>query len=482
MNLDDVPHITILRPVKGLEPQLYECLAATFHQTYPSQKLAIYFCVASSSDPAYPVLLQLLSDFPAFDTKILIEEEDPNLSGDGERATLGPNPKIRNMSRGYREAKGDIVWVIDCNVWVGEGVAGRMVDKLCGYTHSGALATPYKFVHQLPLVVDGVEASASEETRGLLQDQDPSAHVSAISTSAYSVASPPAHGSGFSEMLRTSGGRLEEMFMATSHAKFYTAINTLSVAPCVVGKSNMFRRSHLDALTTTSSNKYSPGIDFFSENICEDHLIGDLLWRSRIPASVSGGQKFKNHGLVFGDLAIQPMADMSVREYMARRVRWLRVRKWTVTLATSIEPGIEPLLCSAYGAFALSTLPYFAIPHTWATFLLVWLLIVLMWMSVDTFAYAKLHSGSTLGLDADTPSFARPPPAGNRRGAAEWIAAWFGREVLALPIWTWACYGGTTVAWRGKTFRVGLDMKVKEIRKKGEETTTGSPVEEMTRA
>jgi ceramide glucosyltransferase len=64
------------------------------------------------------------------------------------------------------------------------------------------------------------------------------------------------------------------------------------------------------------------------------------------------------HALVFGDLAIQPMAGMNVQEYIARRVRWLRVRKFTVTLATLVEPGTESFLCSAYGAFAISTLPW----------------------------------------------------------------------------------------------------------------------------
>jgi len=257
------------------------------------------------------------------------------------------------------------------------------------------------------------------------------------------------------------------MFMASSHAKFYTAINTVSIAPCIVGKSNMFRRSHLDHLTSDAS-PYSPGIDFFSENICEDHLIGDLLWRNKVPGQESG-QKWKNHGLVFGDLAIQPMAGMSVREYIARRVRWLRVRKWTVTLATFVEPGVEPLLCSAYGAFAITTLPWFhslGVPQTWSTFLLFWFASVTAFITADTFVYAKLHSGASIELDEDTPSFARPRDGNGRRPMGEWIFAWLGRELLALPIWTWACYGGTTVMWRGKKFRVGLDMKVKEIKER----------------
>ncbi len=406
----------------------------------------------------------LLKDFARFDAKLFVEEQDPNLSGNGgQKSNLGPNPKIRNMSRGYREAKGDLIWIIDCNVWVGKGVLGRMVDKLCGYKVDGSRATPYKFVHHLPLVVDSVGASVGEEARGLLRGNG-EFKVSPTNSSAYGISSSPDTESLLQTILRTGGGRLEEIFMASSHAKFYTAINTVSIAPCIVGKSNMFRRSHLDHLTSTSSS-YSPGIDFFSDNICEDHLIGDLLWRKNVPGQ-GKGLSYRNHGLVFGDLAIQPMAGMSVGEYVGRRVRWLRVRKWTVTLATLVEPGIEPFLCSAYGSFAMTNLPFFedlGIPQTWLAFCLLWILNISIWMTVDSFVFARLHAGSTIEIDENTPSFARPPLGWSRRSMGEWIVAWLAREFLALPIWTWACYGGTTVMWRGKKFRVGPDMRVVEI-------------------
>ncbi|TGO37992.1 hypothetical protein BHYA_0084g00230 [Botrytis hyacinthi] len=475
LDSDDIPHITILRPVKGLEPQLYECLAATFRQTYPANKLTIYFCVGSSTDPAFPVLQRLLADFPEFDAKIFIEEEDPNLSGHGgEIGNLGPNPKIRNMSRGYREAKGDIVWILDCNVWVGTGTAGRMVDKLCGLKTDGTRTTPYKFVHLLPLVVDTVGTSTGGETEQLLTAGQ---QITSTNSMASNITNIPKNESNFDAGARIGGGRFEESFMASSHAKFYTAINTVSVAPCIVGKSNMFRRSHLNYLTSTSPN-YSPGIDFFSENICEDHLIGDLLWRKQVPEE-EAGERWHKHGLVPGDLAIQPMAGMSVREYIARRVRWLRVRKWTVTLATFVEPGVEPLLCSAYGSFAITTLPWFherlSVPQTWLAFALVWLSNVAAWMTLDWFVYAHLHSGASIELDVNTPSFARPPQTRSRRPFKEWASAWLGREILALPIWIWACLGGTTVMWRGKKFRVNLDMKVIEI--KGEKKSSTPEIE-----
>ncbi|KAK3078914.1 hypothetical protein LTS18_006304, partial [Coniosporium uncinatum] len=162
-----------------------------------------------------------------------------------------------------------------------------------------------------------------------------------------------------------------------------------------------------------------------------------------------------------------PMAGMSVAEYIARRVRWLRVRKFTVTLATLVEPGTESFLCSLYGAYAVTTVPWFhatlSVPQTWTAFALLWLTSISLWAAVDWTQYRLLHSASSIEVDEHTPSFARQPQTGSRRHVGEWLAAWVGREALALPIWLWAFWGGTSVTWRGRKFWVGMDMKVHEI-------------------
>ncbi|TKA69784.1 hypothetical protein B0A55_08812 [Friedmanniomyces simplex] len=446
---DNAPDVTVIRPIKGLEPCLYDCLASTFRQTYPRAKLHIRFCIADRREPSLPILERLVRDFPRYDAQILIEEEDFALQ-DGS-LELGPNPKIRNMSRAYRDASSDIVWILDCNVWVAKGTVGRMVARLEG----AQSMHKNKFVHQLPLVVDTEGSTLGDETHGL----NGNANMDLSTTL-------PAHQRTASAI---GGGRLEEVFMSSSHAKFYTAINTVLIAPCIVGKSTMFRRSHLDSLTQ------GQGIDFFSQNICEDHLIGDLLWKQRVPEEVRG-EVWGKHAMLFGDLAVQPMANMSVREYWSRRVRWLRVRKFTVTLATLVEPGTECFLCSAYGAFAMTTLPFLyeklAIPQTWTAFAWFWLLSVAIWCAMDRVLYLHLHSAKSTEVDEHTPSFARPPKAGRRRLFGEWLLAWLGREALALPIWVWAFWGGTKVQWRNRRFWVGMDMKVHEIRE--DEASDGS--------
>lgn len=471
----DAPHVTAIRPVKGLEPHLYDCLAATFRQDYPCDKLTICLCVATRDDPAYPTLCKLVTDFPDVDARVYVEEEDPLLHGSSpDSYALGPNPKIRNMSRAYREAKGDIIWIIDCNVWVGKGVCARMVDRLCGTGASPG--KKYKFVHHLPVAVDVTGDRNLLQERQALLDANPGATFPHEGKIALASSRPE---DGLASMLATGGGRLEELFLSSSHAKMYTAINTVLVAPCIVGKSNMFRRSHLDHLTRPAPNDphpRHPGIDFFSDNICEDHLIGDLLWKSKVREE-EAGESWAKHAMVFGDLAIQPVANMSVRGYIARRVRWLRVRKFTVLLATLVEPGTESLVCSLYGAWGVTTalapyleqkgMAYASSLATWASFFAFFALSVTFWIFVDWTLYIKLHSAKAVEVDEDTPSFARPTRRSSsqrtRRPFGQWLAAWLGRELLALPIWILAVYGGVTVVWRDRRFTVGFDAKVREI-------------------
>jgi ceramide glucosyltransferase len=445
----DAPDVTIIRPVKGLEPSMYDCLASTFRQDYPSGKLHIRFCIADRTDPSLPVLERLVRDFPRYDAKILVESENAALSDPSKQ--LGPNPKIRNMSQAYREATGNFIWVIDCNVWVAHGVCGRLVAKLEGHGQR----RKNKFVHQLPLVIDTVGTTARQETHGLLDDHD--SPIRTTNSASYDTVSVRGEQRTTSSI---GGGRLEELFLSSAHAKFYIAINTVLIAPCSVGKSTMFRRSHLDSLTDGA------GIDYFSENICEDHLIGDLLWKGKVPEELNC-EIWGKHACCFGDLAIQPMANMSLSEYWQRRVRWLRVRKFTVTLATLVEPGTESFVCSLYGAFAITNLSIFyntlGIPRTWTAFVAFWLFSTGVWCAMDWTLYLLLHSGKSIEVDENTPGFARPSKPGSRRPFSQWLLAWLGREALALPIWLWAFWGGTQVEWRGKKFWVGMDMKVHEI-------------------
>ena len=472
----------MIRPIKGTEPFLRECLESTYYQDYPRSYLTICFCISSADEPSLPLLQELISEYNEHDTRLYVENDDTYLFEDNG-VNLGPNPKIRNMSRAYREAKGSIIWIVDCNIWISKGVAGRMVDALNGF----GIRKRYKFVHLLPLAV-AVDIDPAFTSR----NANPESVLSGNGVQSFSRLS-----AAFTKFLRNSGGKLEEIFMLSSHAKFYTAINTVLVAPCIVGKSTMFRREHLDLLTLSASNSTKAmGIDYFSHNICEDHLIGDMLWKKKVPGEEHSKNKWGKHALVYGDIAIRPTAHMSIKDYITRRIRWLRVRKFTVTVATLVEPGTESFLCSLLGAYAFTKLPLQIIQsHEQAAFALFWVMSVACWAALDWTLYLLLRSGATIEVDEQTPDFlyrhngnisckdstgmdngkkllgihckdktSLPTSRSSQFGG--WLLIWLCRELLAFPIWFLAVFCGSSVIWHGRTFQVGRDMIVRELDKK----------------
>ncbi|KAL7274337.1 Ceramide glucosyltransferase [Rhizina undulata] len=437
----DLPFVTILRPIKGLDPQLRLCLSATCKLRYPKDKHELLLCVASPHDPAIPVIQEIIDQHPDVDVRLLVGEED-----------VGPNPKIRNLSRGYREAKGDIVWVLDSNIWVAPGILERSVRLLEGT--DGKYEHGFKLVHHLPLCVDITNEPSS--------NPKPTS-VNTTPLLSPSVKSAPVAGRFWSRWLSYGGGRLEEAFLSSSHCKFYTAINTIGIAPCIVGKSNLFRRSHLAEVTRDPEGKSeNEGIVAFAENICEDHLLAERLWLTKLDEEKTGKRPWGKHGMG-DDLVFQPVSEMTVKEYLARRTRWLRVRKYTVIAATLLEPGTESLLCSLLGGYAATTLPFFEdyIPPTWGGLVAFWLASVFAWAAVDKSLFDFLHAYRNTEVDENTPAFIRTHS--QKRGVIEWAMQWLGREGFTWGVWAWSMWPGE-VNWRGGRYRVRWkDMKVQEI-------------------
>ena len=101
-----VPTVSILKPIRGNEPRLYENLASFCQQSYPDYE--VIFCLHEETDPARPVLDRVLADFPDCRGAILI----------GTKAGVA-NPKIANLIKGSRAARGDIIVISDSDVAVG---------------------------------------------------------------------------------------------------------------------------------------------------------------------------------------------------------------------------------------------------------------------------------------------------------------------------------------------------------------------------
>jgi ceramide glucosyltransferase len=65
-----VPGVSILRPLKGLDANLYENLESSFTQDYPNFELLL--CVDSEHDQALPVVEELLQKYPRVKAKAVI--------------------------------------------------------------------------------------------------------------------------------------------------------------------------------------------------------------------------------------------------------------------------------------------------------------------------------------------------------------------------------------------------------------------------
>ena len=300
---------------------------------------------------------------------------------------VGANPKVNNLIRPYREAKHDILWVLDSNITISPGALARAVDILTATPTSRKIS----LVHHIP----------------------------------FATVSTP-----------SLGAKVEEAFLNTAHAKMYVALNTLAFDSCVMGKSNLYRRSDIDRVDgslkphTGDTPKLSTvrGLKAFGKYMAEDNMIASALWH----------ELGLRHDLS-SDVAYNAIGDMSLKDYILRRVRWIRVRKHMVLSATLLEPWTESIALGTVAALSIHSL--FGISH--ALFLVCHFS---AWMVVDLDIYCSLAG--------------HPPPYGSR---TSFFIAWLIRELLAFPIWLYAVIG-SQVTWRGKRYRMLRNGEVEPIK------------------
>ncbi|KIJ68208.1 glycosyltransferase family 21 protein [Hydnomerulius pinastri MD-312] len=285
----DAPGVSILRPLKGLDTNLFENLESTFCQEYPN--FEILLSVADEHDQALSVVRDLMTQYPQINARVVIGEE-----------VVGVNPKVNNLVCSYRQAAHDILWVIDSNISVAPGTLARSVDVLTQPRPSQNKRIA--LVHHVPFAT---------EHEGYL------------------------------------GAQVEAAFLNTNHAKMYLAINTVAIESCVVGKSCLYRRSDLERVNGSLKPRREGeplvgdhGLAAFGSFLAEDNMIASALWH----------ELDLRHDLSC-DVAHNAIGKMSLADYVWRRVRWIRVRKHMVLAATIAEPFTENLVASSIAAAGL---------------------------------------------------------------------------------------------------------------------------------
>src|SRR5579864_8290114 len=99
------PPVTILKPLRGVDPQMYESFRSHCVQDYPEYE--IIFGVSEPDDPAIEAVQRLIQEFPACRIRLIVCPE-----------VLGNNRKVSNLVQMLGSAQYDHILINDSDIFV----------------------------------------------------------------------------------------------------------------------------------------------------------------------------------------------------------------------------------------------------------------------------------------------------------------------------------------------------------------------------
>jgi len=127
-----LPPISILKPLKGTDPGMYESLRSHCRQNYPEYE--IIFGVGDANDPAISLVEQLKAEYAACNIRLVYCRE-----------TWGANLKVSNLIQMLPEARHEMLVVNDSDIRVGTEYLRNIAARL-GEPNVGLVTCLYRGV------------------------------------------------------------------------------------------------------------------------------------------------------------------------------------------------------------------------------------------------------------------------------------------------------------------------------------------------
>jgi len=143
------PPVSILKPIRGIDPDAYENFSSFCRQDYPEYE--ILFCVSDRDDPILPVIERLQREFPGRRIEVFF--------GSGRNA---PNDKVAKLARLVEEARYEYLVINDSDVRARPDYLRSVVEPLQDFS-VGATTCFYASIGEKTFI-DGLQ------TVGMLSD------------------------------------------------------------------------------------------------------------------------------------------------------------------------------------------------------------------------------------------------------------------------------------------------------------------------
>lgn len=116
----ELPPVSILKPIRGVDDGLLENLRAIAQQDYPAFEVVIG--IKDTDDPAHQVISKWRAEFPALAIRTITGFED-----------IGLNPKVNSLHALHREAIHSLCLISDADVHPGPNYLTRLVRLYLGH-------------------------------------------------------------------------------------------------------------------------------------------------------------------------------------------------------------------------------------------------------------------------------------------------------------------------------------------------------------